>query len=91
MSIDAPSVTKELRRGNPEAILPPMNLGPEELLVFAVLFGAVTGAIGYSWRRTPRDFARFFLLGTLVPFVGLVIALAVRRYLPTTDPHTAFR
>jgi hypothetical protein len=66
-----------------------MNFGAGELLMFAVLFGAVTGAIGYSWRATPRNFARFFLLGALFPVLGLVIAIAVKRYLSAGPQTTA--
>ncbi|HEY2272629.1 MAG TPA: hypothetical protein VGH30_07630 [Jatrophihabitantaceae bacterium] len=57
-----------------------MNLGPGEYLVLWLMLSVATGVVGYSWRSTPRNFARFFLLGAIFPIAGLTVAIVVKRY-----------
>jgi 1,4-dihydroxy-2-naphthoate octaprenyltransferase len=58
-----------------------VNFGPGELIVFVVILGAICAALAHQKGRRP---AGYFVLGALLPVIGLVMVIAMRPARTTT-------
>jgi predicted membrane protein len=50
------------------------NIGPVELFILVVIFGAVCAAIAHQKGHRP---GRYFLVGVLLPVIGLIVTIAM--------------